>query len=162
MQIEMTALELIHPYENNPRDNDGAVDAVAESIKEFGFKVPIVVDKAMTIVAGHTRYKAAQKLGIAEVPVIKAEELSSEQIQAYRIIDNKTAEMSKWDYGKLDEELSMIMDIDMTRFGFGDGFDDGEGLRTQDLDDSEEISLDEFEDENFNCECPMCGFKWNE
>lgn len=162
MQIEMTALELIHSYENNPRDNDGAVDAVAESIKEFGFKVPIIVDQAMTIVAGDTRYKAAVKLGLTEVPVIKAEDLSSEQIKAYRIVDNKTAEMSKWDYGKLDEELSMIMDIDMTRFGFGDGLDDDDGLRTQDLDDGEEISLDDFEDENFDCECPMCGFKFNE
>lgn len=82
----------IKPYEKNPRKNDEAVKYVAESIKEFGFKVPIVVDKDMTIVAGHTRYKAAKKLGLNEVPVIVADDLTDEQIKAFRLADNKTGE----------------------------------------------------------------------
>lgn len=161
-KIVMMRLDDLHPYANNPRINDAAVPAVKESIKEFGFKVPIIIDAAGTIVAGHTRYKAAQELGLEEVPVICADDLSSEQVQAFRVIDNKTQELAKWDYEKLDEELDKIMDIDMTLFGFTDiGEDDGV-VREQDLDDSTEVSLDDFEDENFECECPVCGFRWNE
>lgn len=94
------------PYENNPRINDNAVDAVANSIKEFGFKVPIVVDKNNVIVAGHTRLKAAQKLGLEEVPVIVADDLTEEQIKAFRLADNKVSELADWDFSKLEEELN--------------------------------------------------------
>ena len=106
------------PYANNPRVNDGAVDAVAASIKEFGFKVPIVVDSDGVIVAGHTRLKAAKKLGLDTVPVIVADDLSPEQVKAFRLADNKTAELADWDLGKLDIELGEIEDIDMNDFGF--------------------------------------------
>lgn len=161
-RIEYVSISDIYPYENNPRDNDGAVESVANSIREFGFKVPIIVDDAMTIVAGHTRYKAAEQLGLTEVPIIRASGLSSEQIQAYRIVDNKTQELSKWDFAKLDQELDQIMNIDMTQFGFGGEEKDEGVIREQDIDNGTEISLDDFEDENFDTECPMCGFRFSE
>ena len=112
--------ELI-PYENNPRINDGAVDYVANSIKEFGFKVPIVIDSDGVVVAGHTRLKACKKLGIDEVPCIVADDLTPEQVKAFRIADNKTAEKASWDDDLLSDELKdLIDDFDMTDFGFGD------------------------------------------
>ena len=107
----------LKPYENNPRFNDKAVDAVATSIKEFGFKVPIIVDKNNVIVAGHTRLKAAQKLGMTEVPVIIADDLTEEQVKAFRIADNKVAELAEWDFEKLEMELKEL-NLDMNQFGF--------------------------------------------
>ena len=114
--VEMPVSDLV-PYENNPRNNDNAVDAVAASIREFGFKVPIIVDKDGVIVAGHTRLKAAKKLGIDVVPVIRADDLTEEQVKAFRLADNKTGELAEWDFEKLKEELSTI-EIDMREFGF--------------------------------------------
>ena len=106
------------PYENNPRHNETAVDAVAESIKQFGFLVPIVIDKNNVIAAGHTRLMAAQKLGMDVVPCVKAEDLTDEQIRKFRLIDNKTAEFSSWEFAELQRELSEIRSIDMSDFGF--------------------------------------------
>lgn len=106
------------PYANNPRLNDNAVDAVAASIKEFGFKVPIVVDGESVIINGHTRLKAAHKLGLKQVPVIVADDLTPEQVKAFRLADNKTGELAQWDMAKLGIELDGIEDIDMTDFGF--------------------------------------------
>ena len=97
MKIEYIPLDKIKPYENNPRINDNAVKYVANSIKEFGFKVPIVVDKNNVIVAGHTRLKAAESLGLDSVPVIRADDLTEDAIKAYRIADNKVFEYSTWD-----------------------------------------------------------------
>lgn len=114
--IERKLSELI-PYANNPRHNDSAVDAVAASIKEFGFKVPIIVDKDGVIVAGHTRLKAAQKLGLERVPCIIADDLTPEQIKAFRLADNKVGELAEWDFEKLNFELSEIQ-MDMQPFGF--------------------------------------------
>ena len=115
--IQMPVSDLI-PYENNPRINDHAVDAVASSIREFGFKVPIIVDKENVIVAGHTRLKAVLRLGLDTVPVIIADDLTPEQVKAFRLADNKTAEMAYFDIGKLQIELAGIEDIDMAEFGF--------------------------------------------
>lgn len=115
--IEKNIKELI-PYEKNPRKNDQSVDKVANSIKEFGFKVPIVVDKNNIIVCGHTRYKAAKKLGLSVVPCVVADDLTEEQIKAYRLADNKVAELAEWDIDLLGEELDGIFDIDMSEFGF--------------------------------------------
>ena len=115
--IYMNTADLL-PYANNPRVNDGAVDAVAASIKEFGFKVPIVVDADGVIVTGHTRLKAAKKLGLKQVPVIVASDLSPEQVKAFRLADNRVAELAQWDIGKLNIELGDIADIDMGDFGF--------------------------------------------
>ena len=103
--IELFTKELI-PYSNNPRNNDSAVDAVAASIKEFGFKVPIVVDKNNVIVAGHTRYKASLELDLKEVPCIIADDLTDEQVKAFRLADNKVSEKSEWNFEALDEELA--------------------------------------------------------
>lgn len=118
MDIVSLKLSELHPYENNPRLNDDAVDAVAASIKEFGFKVPIVVDKDNVIVAGHTRYKAAQKLKLKTVPCVVADDLSEEQVNAFRLADNKTGELALWDDEKLAKELDGITGIDMEQFGF--------------------------------------------
>lgn len=107
----------IHPYPGNPRKNDDAVDAVAASIKEFGFRNPIIVDKDMVIIAGHTRLKAAKLLGLKEVPVVVASDLSPDQVKAFRIADNSVADLSDWDYDLLTEEIYDI-DLDMSDFGF--------------------------------------------
>ena len=117
--VEKSPNELI-PYENNPRKNEDAVQYVANSIREFGFKVPIVIDKNNVVVAGHTRLMASQELGLSKVPCIIADDLNEEQIRAYRIADNATAETSWWDYQKLDEELSEIIHFDLAEFGLPD------------------------------------------
>ncbi|MBL7215954.1 MAG: ParB N-terminal domain-containing protein [Phycisphaerae bacterium] len=108
--IELRSIESIRPYEKNPRQNDDAVDAVAASLTEFGFRQPIVVDADGVIVCGHTRYKAAQQLGLTKVPVHVAKDLTPEQIKAYRIADNKTSDLSDWDYDILPIELSELQD----------------------------------------------------
>lgn len=118
MKVLQRPIREITPYKKNPRNNDGAVDAVAASIREFGWQQPIVVDKDGVIIAGHTRYKAAKKLGLKEVPVVVAENLTEEQVRAYRLADNKTGELAGWDFSALEEELSKFTEIDMEQFGF--------------------------------------------
>jgi ParB/RepB/Spo0J family partition protein len=165
MKIEYKKISDLKPYARNPRKNDDAVDYVANSIKEFGFIVPVVIDNKNVIVAGHTRYKAAKKLGIEDIPCIIADDLTEKQINAFRLVDNKTQELSSWDYGKLIEELTgLVDDIDMTQFAFAPiGEDKNDGTEaTQDLDEGEELDLDDFSDETFNCTCPCCGFKFND
>lgn len=120
MEIVMRSVQEIRPYEKNPRKNDDAVKYVAESIKQFGFKVPIVIDRDGVIVAGHTRYKAAKKLKLDAVPCIVADDLTEEQIKAFRLADNKVAEKAEWDFALLTEELDDLFDFDMDLFGFGD------------------------------------------
>jgi DNA modification methylase len=112
MHVEMRPIGSIRPYENNPRLNAAAVDAVARSIQEFGFRQPIVVDEAGVIIVGHTRYKAALKLGLTEVPVHVAVGLSPAQAKAYRIADNQTAQLSGWDDDKLVQELAQLQELD--------------------------------------------------
>ena len=116
MNIVYKKVKDLIPYENNPRNNDEAVDYVAKSIEEFGFKVPCVVSSDGVLITGHTRLKACKKLGIDEVPCIVADDLTEDQIKAFRIADNKVSEYSTWDNTKLAEELSDIM-MDMTQFG---------------------------------------------
>lgn len=118
MQIINKKIKELIPYANNPRLNDEAVEYVKNSIEQFGFKVPIVIDKNNVIVAGHTRIKASKELGIEKVPCIVADDLTDEQIRAFRLADNKVAEKSQWDFSKLDEELDNIFDIDMSKFDF--------------------------------------------
>lgn len=117
MQITNKRLDEIRPYQKNPRKNDEAVEYVANSIREFGFKQPLVIDKDGCIVCGHTRYEAAKVLGLDEVPCVVADDLTDDQIKAYRLADNKVAEFSKWDKGLLNFEL-LDIDIDMLQFGF--------------------------------------------
>lgn len=118
MEIIYKNINELIPYDNNPRINDEAVEYVKNSIKEFGFKVPIVIDKDNVIIAGHTRIKASKELGIKDIPCIIADDLTEEQVKAFRLADNKVAEKSLWDYTKLDEELDSILDIDMSMFDF--------------------------------------------
>ncbi len=122
MQIELRPITTIRPYEGNPRVNDQAVDAVAESIRQFGFRVPIIVDGDGVIVAGHTRLKAALKLGLTEVPAHVAADLSPDQIRALRIADNKVGELADWDLEKLTLEMEAIratdLDLDLAALGF--------------------------------------------
>lgn len=141
MEFVDKKLSEITPYKNNPRNNDEAVGPVAESIKEFGFKVPIVIDKNGEIVNGHTRYKAAKKLGLETVPVIVADDLSDEQIKAFRLADNKVGEIAVWDLDLLNEELNDILDLDMSAFGFDLETDDE---NKEDLD----TGFEEIEDDS--------------
>lgn len=122
MEIKMIRLADIKPYENNPRLNDDAVEPVKESIKRYGFKVPMILDQNNIIVTGHTRYKAAQALGMDEVPVIYADDLTEEQIKEFRLVDNKTAEFAQWDFSKLEAELD---GLDFGDFDFGFELSDG-------------------------------------
>lgn len=125
MKIFDIKLENLKEYENNPRHNEKAVDVVANSIAQFGFKVPIVVDKNNVIVCGHTRAKAARVLGLDTVPCIVADDLTPEQIDAFRLADNKTSEFADWDFSKLDEELAKLADVEFDMSDFGFDIDDG-------------------------------------
>ena len=151
MKIVNKKLTDITPYENNPRRNDAAVEYVVNSIREFGFKQPIVIDKDGVIVAGHTRYKAAQKLGLDEVPCVMADDLTPEQVKAYRLADNKAGEVSQWDFDLLDIELKEIKNIEMESFGFID--------INVDLDDFFRDIPEEAQDrkEKKLITCPYCG-----
>ena len=123
MEIINKKVDELIPYKNNPRLNDGAVEYVAKSIKEFGFKVPIIIDKNNVIVAGHTRYKASKQLGLKEVPCIVADDLTDKQIRAFRLADNKVSDYSIWDNVALLEELEDLGDI-FTGFDVSENFED--------------------------------------
>lgn len=128
MNVQQVKIEKVKPYDKNPRKNKTAVDYVANSIKEFGFQQPIVVDKDMVVIAGHTRLKAAKKLKLKEVPVVIADNLTEEQVKAYRLADNKTAEKAEWDFDLLTDELLSLqeLDFDMEQFGFDFDFSEDE------------------------------------
>lgn len=115
-------LEDLKPYANNPRQNDNAVAAVAESIKKFGWQQPLVVDENDVILVGHTRFKAAKRLGLETVPVIVAKGLTEEEARAYRLADNRLAELAQWDFEKLGEELDNLDSFDFDSFGFDFSF----------------------------------------
>lgn len=118
MEVKEWPIDKVKPYDKNPRNNDDAVEATANSIREFGWQQPIVVDKDGVIIVGHTRFKAAKKLKLEQVPVTVAESLTDEQVKAYRLADNKTGELADWDVDMLDDELNDILNIDMEDFGF--------------------------------------------
>ena len=124
MDIIEKSLEELIPYENNPRKNDEAVEYVANSIKEFGFKVPIIIDKNNVIVTGHTRYKASKELGLEKVPCIVADDLTEEQVKAFRLADNKVSDYSIWDNKKLLQELDELNFDIFTGFTESELFDD--------------------------------------
>lgn len=150
MEIKMVKVDDLKPYANNPRFNDDAVEYVAKSIKEFGFKVPMVIDKNNEIVAGHTRYKASLELGLKEVPCIIADDLTEEQIKAFRLADNKVSEQASWNYDLLDLELDDILELNMEDFGF---------LKHEDVDLDEffEESNEEKEEKKNTIICPYCN-----
>lgn len=118
MNVIEKRLDEIKMYDNNPRNNSDAVPAVAKSIRKFGFKQPLVIDKAGVIVAGHTRYLAAKKIGLETVPCVVADDLTPKQINEYRIADNKTSEMARWNYLGLAREINSIDGSDLIDFGF--------------------------------------------
>ena len=153
MEIINKKLNDLIEYDKNPRSNNEAVKYVMESIRQFGFKVPIVIDKDNVIVCGHTRYKASKKLKLNEVPCIIADDLTDEQIKAFRLIENKTSEFATWDFEKLQKELKAI-NIDIGLYNFPE------------LDDVElNVSDDDFlkdteivrEHHNKTTTCPKCG-----
>lgn len=157
LRVKYAPIDDVRPYEDNPRHNDEAVEAVAASIREFGWKQPIVVDADGTIIVGHTRWKAAKRLGMDEVPVVVASDLTPEQCAAYRLADNKVGELAEWDQALLAQELDGLADLDMSAYGF----DSGELLSGADIDEL-------FEDYEGGCAeasknpgrtitCPHCG-----
>jgi len=118
LEITYKRIDEINPYENNPRNNEEAIPYVMESIKKFGFKNPIIIDKNGTVICGHTRLESAKRLGLEEVPTIMADDLTEEQIKAFRLADNKVSEYATWDFEKLADELEGIIDLDMSELGF--------------------------------------------
>lgn len=150
IEIISKAVSDLVPYEKNPRKiSDEAVNAVAESIQEFGFKNPILIDKHNVIIAGHTRRLASLKLGLERVPCVVVDDLTPQQIKALRLADNKTNELAGWDFGELDEELAELLDMDMERFGFN--------INDIQLDDDMFIDAEQKEKEPKMIKCPHCG-----
>ena len=152
IKIVMKKLSEITPYENNPRNNEVAVDKVVRSIEQFGFKVPIVIDKDGIIVTGHTRYLASQKLGLDKVPCILADDLTPEQVKAYRLVDNKVSEYATWDVQMLQKELKDLEDFDLSEYDFDDTIQEVIESSEQDTTDTEQdnpytfkIQLPEYE-----------------
>lgn len=143
----MMDIDDIHPYENNPRKNEKAIEAVANSIERFGFKNPIIVDKDNVIVSGHTRRLAAIALGLRKVPVIVGDDLTEEQAKALRLADNRVAELAVWDEELLRQEMSKVIDMDLADFGF-------------DPDVIDEILEDDIGIVTHRC--PKCGCEWTE
>lgn len=140
IEIVYKSVDELREYENNPRNNEKAVAAVAASIELAGFKVPIVIDGNGVIVAGHTRLKAAKQLGMQTVPCIVADDLTDEQIRAFRLADNKVAELAGWDFDKLEAELEQLRGLDMTAFGFADADDEDDDSQTEREDLSSKVA----------------------
>ena len=151
MKLKEIAIDKLIPYENNPRKNDEAVAKVAESIKEYGFRVPLVVSKDLIIIAGHTRVKACKLLGIEKVPCHIAEDMDEGDIKAFRITDNRVAEEAEWDNDKLRKELDELEeqfpDVDLSSLGFDQDELDDIRLSDDDLDDADDPAADEVPEE---------------
>ena len=151
MLVQLISLNDLKPYEKNPRNNEKAIAKVAESIKQFGFKVPLVIDKNNVIVTGHTRLAAAKTLGLKEVPCIVANDLTDEQIKAFRLADNKVSEFAEWDFELLNKELNELENFNMADFGFVN-------MESIEWDDVEEISEENYEKpKQERLQCPKCN-----
>lgn len=152
MQVVYYDINKLKPYKNNPRHNKESIKLVAESIKQFGFKIPIIIDDKFEIIAGHTRLEASKYLGLKKVPVIVASDLDEEQVKAFRLADNKVSEMAYWDKEKLEEELENIKDINTELLGF---IKNEEEI---DWDSIEDLSEETYEEpEHKMIECPYCN-----
>ena len=160
MKLETLKLTDVLPYENNPRKNDDAVNAVAESIKQCSYIAPIIVDEGHVIIAGHTRYKALKALGVAEVPCLICEALTEEQKKKYRYLDNKTGEKATWDLMKLETELEGLDLEGFDFFGMAEDLTAGTGAERE-ISGSTEFDTEVFGDEKFKYQCPKCGFRFN-
>lgn len=159
MKVEQRDIERVKPYEKNPRRNDKAVEAVAKSIREFGWRQPIVVDSDGVIVVGHTRWKAGKKLGLETVPVHVAKDLTPQQARAYRLADNRTAETAEWDVDLLPIELGELRDqgMDLKLIGFSEK-ELAEYLAEFDTDLADE--LPDAEEPAEAVRCPRCGHEF--
>ena len=161
MKVANRNLAELTPYAGNAKKHDSTQIAnVAESIRQFGFVQPIVIDRDGVIVIGHCRALAAEKLGMQEVPCVCVDDLTPEQVNALRIVDNKSNE-SPWDFDILPDEL---VDIDLSDFDFDFGIEDEEETVTSESKEATgavEYGTEDFSDEKFECECPRCGFKFN-
>lgn len=146
MKIVMKAIKDITPYFNNPRKNDKAIDAVMHSIEEFGFKNPIIIDNENVIISGHTRRLAAIKLGLREVPCIVGDHLTEAQVRAFRLADNRVAEIATWDEEQLKAEMKDVLDMDLDVYGF-------------DIGTVEDIMQEETGIKTHKC--PKCGAEWS-
>ena len=166
LKVEIWPIDRLVPYCRNPRKNDEQVDRMVSAIKEFGFRIPVVAKSDGSVVDGHLRLKAAQKLGMKEVPVALADELTDAQVKAFRLLANKSANWAQWDDELLKLELEdlrdMSYDLELT------GFDAKELGNIWLLADekaeegAKEIDVDDFSDEEFKHECPRCKFKFND
>lgn len=166
IKIVMRDPHELQPYVNNPRHNEAAVEAVARSIEVYGFINPIVHDANHVVIAGDTRLKAALLKGLKKVPCIAAAHLTPKQVQAYRIADNKIAEVAEWDDGALKAELEILQEIgfDIADTGFSQHEIEQLFAECEDVavtDSAGEIDLEDYTDENYNCKCPRCGFLFN-
>jgi hypothetical protein len=177
MQIEEVALTAIKPYWRNPRDNDGGVEAVKKSIQDYGFNSPIVVDTEYVIINGHTRYKALQQLGYDKVQIIVVD-LPAQKVKQYRIADNKTSELSEWDYPKLILELKELADLPVMQDYFPD-LDLSSIVNTlpksvsHDITDEEVTKVSDLLGKNYTTRneeerkgfipliCPDCGYEYS-
>jgi len=155
-------IEQIKPYKKNPRKNEKAVPEVVKSLKEFGFRQPLVVDSSMVLIVGHTRLLAAKELGLATVPVHIASTLTPAQVRAYRIADNRSHDKSEWDVTLLNEELGELFEMDekfdIEFMDFGD-FGPGEEKEKEIKEGSKELDEEEFSE--FDHKCPKCGFEYD-
>lgn len=158
MKLVTLKVKDLIPYENNPRKNDDAVNAVAESIRQCTYIAPIVVDEDHVILAGHTRYKALKALEVEEVPCLVCDGLTEEQKKKYRYLDNKVGEKSTWDLMKLEVELE---DLDLEDFDFFLSSTASDAPTEVKLSEIEELNVEDFEDESFKYQCPKCGFRFN-
>ena len=160
MRIENLKIADIQPYDNNPRKNDGAVNAVAESIRQCSYITPIVVDENHVILAGHTRYKALKALGYEDVPCLVCDGLTEEQKKKYRYLDNKTGEKATWDLLKLEVELEGVDLEGFDFFGMAEDLTVDTGAERK-ANGSTEYDTEVFGDEEFRFKCPKCGFRFN-
>ena len=163
MKLERLKLSEITPYGNHPRKNDGAVNAVAESIRQCSYITPVIVDEDHVIIAGHTRYKALAALGMDDIECLVCDGLTEEQKKKYRFLDNKTGEKAAWDLMKLEAELEGLDLEGFDFFGMAEDLpvDGGGGGPDRELAGTTEYDAEVFGDEKFRYECPNCGFRFN-
>ena len=161
MKLERLKLSEITPYGNNPRKNDGAVNAVAESIRQCSYITPVIVDEDHVIIAGYTRYKALKALGMDDAECLVCEGLTGEQKKKYRFLDNKTGEKAAWDLMKLEAELEGLDLEGFDFFGMAEDLPVDGGGPDKELAGTTEFDAEVFGDEKFRYECPNCGFRFN-
>ena len=158
--LKTLKLSALVPYANNPRKNDAAVNAVVESIRQCSYITPIIVDENMVIIAGHTRYKALQAMGVKEVPCLVCDGLTEEQKKKYRYLDNKTNEKALWDLMKLEVELEGLDLEGFDFFGMASDLTEDAGTDRK-INGNAEYDTEVFADEEFKYQCPKCGFRFN-